>query len=64
MQILLILASLGIFHLNSFACVIHLYLLTKLANTNVEDVLAVLFCHLQTITNHICLILCNVLIPK
>lgn len=64
MQILLISASLGIFHLNSFVCVTHLYLPTKLANTNVEDILAVLFCYLQAITNHICLILCNVFIPK
>lgn len=43
MQILLILVSLGIFHLNSFACVIHLYLLTKLANTNAEDILQLYF---------------------
>lgn len=43
MQILLILVSLGIFHLNSFACVIHLYLLTRLANTNAEDILQLYF---------------------
>jgi len=64
MQNLLVLACLRIFHLNSLACAIHLYLLTKLANTNAEDVLAVLFCYLQTITNHICLSLSSVFIPK
>lgn len=48
MQILLILANLGIFHINSFACVIYLYLLTKLSNMNVENIIAVLFCCSQS----------------
>lgn len=63
-QILLTLASARIFHLHRFACVIHLYLPIKLANIIGKDIPAALICCLQTTTNHIGLILCNVFIPK